>query len=207
MALRLVLAILSGYIFGNLNGAIITSNLIMREDVRTHGSGNAGLTNFLRSYGGVSTLLVLLIDIGKAVLACLVGQCLLETYLSAAEGKMICGTACIFGHMFPVVYGFRGGKGILSAGTLAVVMDWRAGLIILGVFLVVAVCTRYVSLGSLVAAVAYPITYFVFFREQWLVWLLALIVAAVAAYMHRANIHRLLTHTESKFSIHKKDKS
>ncbi len=203
MALRIVLAILAGYIFGNLNGAIITSNLILREDVREHGSGNAGLTNFLRSYGGMSTFLVLLIDIGKAVLACLVGMCLLSEYDCAVFGKMLCGTACVFGHMFPVVYGFKGGKGILSAGTLAVVMDWRVGLIIIGVFALVLICTRYASLGSLIAAVAYPFTYLAFFWGEWSVVLLALLVALMAIFMHRANIRRLLTHTESKFSIHK----
>jgi glycerol-3-phosphate acyltransferase PlsY len=203
MVLRVVLAILSGYIFGNLNGAIITSNLLLHEDVRAHGSGNAGLTNFLRSYGGLKTLLVLLIDIGKAVLAALVGMCLFAEYDCAVVGKMLCGTACIFGHMFPIVYGFKGGKGILSAGALALAMDWRVGLIIIAIFAIVVVCTRYVSLGSLIAAVAYPFVYLAFFWGEWAVVLMALLIAAMAIFMHRANIHRLLTHTESKFSIHK----
>lgn len=203
MALRIVLAILAGYIFGNLNGAIITSNFVLHGDVREHGSGNAGLTNFLRSYGGASTFLVLAIDIGKTVLACLVGMCLFSEYGLEAEGKMLCGMACVVGHMFPVVYGFKGGKGILSAGTLAVVMDWRAGLIIIGIFAVVVVCTRYVSLGSIIAAAAYPFVYLAFFWGSWAVVLMALAVAILAVYMHRANIERLVHHTESKFSIHK----
>jgi acyl phosphate:glycerol-3-phosphate acyltransferase len=203
MALRIVLAILAGYIFGNLNGAIITSNFVLHGDVREHGSGNAGLTNFLRSYGGVSTFLVLAIDIGKTVLACLVGMCLFSEFGLGTEGKMLCGMACIIGHMFPVVYGFKGGKGILSAGTLAVVMDWRVGLIIIGIFAVVVVCTRYVSLGSLIAAAAYPFVYLAFFWGSWAVVLMSLAIAILAAYMHRANIERLVHHTESKFSIHK----
>ena len=119
------------------------------------------------------------------------------------EGKMLCGMACVVGHMCPVVYGFKGGKGILSAGTLAVVMDWRMGLVILGIFAVVVVCTRYVSLGSIIAAAAYPLAGLAFFWGDWAVVLMMLAVGILAVYMHRANIERLVHHTESKFSIHK----
>ena len=123
-----------GYLLGSFNGAILISRWLRKEDVRTKGSGNAGLTNFYRNYGGLDTLLVLLIDVGKTVLACFIGRWIMSAYDPAwfDEGAMLCGGLSVIGHVFPLYFGFRGGKGILTCGTLAAFIDWRIITILFG---------------------------------------------------------------------------
>lgn len=209
MALIIAICIVSGYILGNFNGAIMISGLFHHEDVRGKGSGNAGLTNFYRNYGGADTLLVLLIDAGKSVLACFVGKWLFQAFgLTDTEalrlGSMTCGAATVFGHVFPVLYQFRGGKGILTCAALAAYMNVWAFLICIGVFLFVVLLTRYVSLGSVLACVVYPFMFWLFIPQNVPVVLIAALTAVLAIFMHRANIARLFAGTESKFSFHKK---
>lgn len=193
-----------GYLLGNLNGAIIISRLLMKEDVRTHGSGNAGLTNFFRSYGGASTLLVLVIDLAKAVAAALVGGWLLGRFGQAEFGKMLGGVFTVVGHMFPVFFGFRGGKGILCCAGIAAVMDGWLLLVILLVFILVLALSRYVSLASCIAAVVFPFAFMYRFWGNLPVILLAFTLAVGVIFMHRENIKRLMKGTENKFSFHRK---
>ena len=127
MWLSVLLAVLVAYLLGNLNGSICMSKL-MHDDVRQHGSGNAGLTNFIRNYGAGKALTVILLDAGKAMLACVVGRLLLSPYGLSLEGTMIAGTAVMLGHDFPVFSGFKGGKGILSGLFIALLADWRIAL-------------------------------------------------------------------------------
>ena len=117
-----------GYLLGSFNGAILVSRWIRKEDIRSKGSGNAGLTNFYRNYGGADTLLVLLIDVGKTVAACFIGRAIMKAYdpVWFDEGAMLCGGMTVIGHMFPLWFGFKGGKGILTCGTLAAFIDWRS---------------------------------------------------------------------------------
>ena len=197
------------YFCGCFNGAVIVSKYILRDDVRNHGSGNAGLTNFYRTFGGFLTLVVILLDVVKAVLAVLAGVWLFGTVLShGAEpwvvlGKYWAGLWCLLGHMFPCMFHFKGGKGILSGGTIAIMIDWRIALVVWGGFLILAVLTKYVSLGSCWAGASFPFaTWFVF--HDVAVTVLAVVIGGMILYMHRANIHRLLTGTENKFSLHKK---
>lgn len=209
MALPITICIVLGYIFGNFNGAIMISGLLHHEDVRRKGSGNAGLTNFYRNYGSADTVLVLLIDAGKAVLACFVGKWIFSAFgLQDAEllrtGSMICGASTVFGHVFPILYNFRGGKGILTCAALAAYMNVWAFLACIGLFLLVVLLTRYVSLGSVLACVLYPFMFWLFIPQNVPVVLIAVLTAMLAIYMHRANIARLLKGTESKFSFHKK---
>ncbi|MEY8232920.1 glycerol-3-phosphate acyltransferase [Oscillospiraceae bacterium 50-16] len=202
------------YFCGCFNGAVIVSKYILRDDIRTHGSGNAGLTNFYRTFGGFLTLVVILTDVLKAVLAIqisvwLAGQLLavdsLETELSIRYlSKYWAGLFCLLGHMFPCMFHFKGGKGILSGGTIAIMLDWRLALLVWGGFLILAVLTRYVSLGSVFAAAAFPIGTWLFVSRSPVIMALALLLGGLVLYMHRGNIHRLLTGTESKFSLHKK---
>ena len=142
MWLPIVLTVIIGYLLGNLNGAVCISRLVAHEDVRSQGSGNAGLTNFIRVYGASKALSVILIDGGKAVAACLVGGLLLKPYGLFLEGTAIGGAAVMLGHVFPVLLGFKGGKGILSGLFIAITVDWRVALIILGVFAVVYFATQ-----------------------------------------------------------------
>ena len=136
MWLSAILAAIVAYLLGNLNGAVIISRLIGKKDVREQGSGNAGLTNFLRMYGPSTALLVVAIDVLKAVAACIVGKCLLAPYGYGQEGLLVGGLAVNFGHDFPALLGFRGGKGVLCGITAAFMADWRCALLVVIVFVV-----------------------------------------------------------------------
>ena len=196
------LAIVAGYLLGNINGAIIISKWLMKDDVRKHGSGNAGLTNFFRTYGGFQSLLVIVLDIVKCVLACLLAGWLLPAY--GLTAKMAAGVACILGHSYPVFAGFRGGKGILSGLALAASTDWRIAVVILALFIVVVALTRYVSLGSILATLTFGILYSVLHWGNWPVIAMAWFVAVFVIWRHRSNVVRLCKGTESKLSFHKK---
>lgn len=193
--------VLLGYLLGNLNGAVITSRLVAHEDVRQRGSGNGGLTNFVRVYGAGKALLVIFIDGGKAVAACLVGGLLLQPYGLFKEGMAIGGTAVMLGHVFPVLLGFKGGKGILSGFFVAITLDWRVALIILGVFAIAYFATQYVSLGSVLASIAFGAGFLFFHHENVIVMLCGVFMSALATFMHRENIKRLLSGQERKTNL------
>ena len=197
-----LVALVIAYFLGNINGALLISRTFMKDDVRKHGSGNAGLTNFFRTYGGFQSLLVILIDVAKCVLACLIAGWLLPDWGLAA--KMAGGAVCILGHSYPVLEGFRGGKGIMSGLAMALATDWRVALIILAVFVLLVATTRYVSLGSVLAATAFGIGYVVLHWGEWPVCIIGVATAAFVIFRHHQNIARLLKGTESKLSFHKK---
>ena len=200
----LLLSAVVPYFLGCFNGAVIVSKYILRDDVRTHGSGNAGLTNFHRTFGGPLTLVVILCDVLKAVLAILFAVMLLgRAGGDPVFAKYWAGLFCLLGHMFPCMFRFKGGKGILSGGTIAIMIDWRIALVVWGGFLVLAVLTRYVSLGSCWAGASFPFATWFVYRDVT-VTVLAVVIGGLILYMHRSNIHRLLTGTENKFSLHKK---
>ena len=146
MWLFVAITVVAGYLLGNLNGAVCVSALIANEDVRSHGSGNAGLTNFIRNYGTTSALLVIAIDAGKAAVACWSCGLMLDPYGYGFEGLVLGGFCVMLGHVFPALLGFKGGKGILSGCIVAFIVDWRIGLVILALFAVIYLATRYVSL-------------------------------------------------------------
>ena len=198
------------YVLGNSNGAILVSKFILRDDIRNHGSGNAGLTNFYRTFGGGLTFVVILADVLKAVFALLLGMLgasLLRhaglDWATAVRAKYIAGLCCELGHMFPVVFGFKGGKGILSGGVIAIMIDWRVALVVWGSFLILAALTRYVSLGSVSTGILFPIMTWIVFRDVPSL-ICALTIGGLIVFQHRSNIGRLLHGTESKFSFHKK---
>ena len=207
MWLPILIIVVVSYFLGNLNGAICMSRLLENDDVRNHGSGNAGLTNFLRSYGGWKTLLVILMDVGKSIAACLLGRLLLQDQGFGLEGAMLAAVAVSLGHDFPALLGFRGGKGILCGFTVAWMLDWRVALILLGIFAVVFLLTRYVSLGSVLAAAGFCVSFCVFHWDSPFVAAGGVFLGVLAIVMHRANIVRLLNGTENKFSIRKKEKN
>lgn len=201
------------YFCGCFNGAVIVSKYILRDDVRIHGSGNAGLTNFFRTFGGPLTFVVILTDVLKAVVAVLAGVWLTGQLMRITSGdaaasaavlaKYWAGTFCLLGHMFPCFFQFRGGKGILSGGAIALMLDWRVALVVWGGWLILTALTRWVSLGSVWAGASFPFaTWFVY--HDWALTLLAVFIGGMILYMHRGNIHRLLTGTENKFTLHKK---
>ena len=199
-----ILIIVLGYALGNLNGALLISKILIHDDVRTHGSGNAGLTNFFRTYGGFLSLLVIVIDVGKTVAACLIAQALLGPYGFAMEAKMVAGVAAILGHSYPAASQFKGGKGILSGAALAACLDWRVFAIIFSIFLLAVIFTRYVSLGSVLAGAAFSVSFCALYWGNWVICGLAVFAGAFVIVRHRANIGRLIHHNESKLSFHKK---
>ena len=203
MVLSILLVALACYFLGNHNGAICVS-LMMGDDVRTHGSGNAGLTNFIRSYGTGRALLVILIDVGKAVLACLLAGSVLELYGYGLEGRMLGGMCVMLGHDFPALQGFRGGKGILSGWFVAFMVDWRIGLMIGIVFFVAYFLTKYVSLGSLLAAATVGVGFAVFYYDNLLVCLGGIFVSVLTIFMHRGNLARLVRGEERKTDLFKR---
>ena len=201
------------YLLGCSNGAILVSKFILRDDIRKHGSGNAGLTNFYRTFGGKLTFLVILSDVLKAVFALLLG--VLGAWLlrragigaiNATRARYIAGVFCELGHMFPVMFGFKGGKGIMSGGIIAIMIDWRVALVVWGSFLILAVSTKYVSLGSVSTGILFPIMTWILFRD-WLCLVCALIIGGLIVFQHRGNIVRLIHGEESKFSFHRKGDS
>ncbi len=197
----ILLTALTSYLLGNLNGAVNISFLLDHDDVRKHGSGNAGLTNFIRNFGAKTAALVLLIDAGKAVLSCLLGGLLLKPYGLEAEG-MILGMVCVsLGHDFPALLGFKGGKGIVCGFTAVTVFDWRIGLIAGCAFFLIYFATRYVSLGSVIATTVVCICFILFYRQQLWVFIGGVFAVLLALWMHRENIVRLCKGTERKSNL------
>ena len=217
ICLALLIIAVSAYFLGCFNGAVIVSKYILRDDVRSHGSGNAGLTNFHRTFGGPLTAVVILCDVLKAVVALLIAMAVASSVhisimvddfagvyaISPELAKYWAAVFCLLGHMFPCMFHFKGGKGILSGGTVAIMIDWRVALVVWGGFLILVLLTRYVSLGSVWAGASFPfVSWFVF--QNGIIFVLALIAGGLVVWQHRANIKRLLSGTENKFSLHKK---
>lgn len=203
MGLPLLLVAAAAYLLGCSNGAVIVSKYILRDDVRNHGSGNAGLTNFYRTYGAKYALLVIACDMGKTVAACLLGSFFFRCLgWDGTLGMLLAGLGCELGHIFPVFYGLRGGKGILSGGTLVLLLNWRVAAVAWALFLLLWLTTRYVSLASITATCSAPITVYFVYGHNWLYTGLCLAVAALVVWCHRENIQRLLHGTEKKFKWH-----
>ena len=205
LALAAVGIAVLAYFLGCFNGAVVVSRYILRDDVRNHGSGNAGLTNFYRTFGGPLTLVVILSDAVKAVVAVLFAMWIAGSISPEliTLSKYWAGLFCLLGHMFPVTFQFRGGKGILSGGTIALMMDWRVALVVWGGFLILAIATRYVSLGSCWAGASFPFATWFVYHDVFLT-VFGACLGCLILYMHRGNIQRLLNGTENKFSLHHK---
>ena len=206
--IKLVAVVVIGYLLGSLNTSLIVGKFY-GTDVRKHGSGNAGMTNTLRTLGKAAAVMVIAGDILKGVISYLLGNIIISsipasiTLNLAGIGGMAAGIAAIAGHNWPVYFGFKGGKGILTSFAVVLMMDWKLGLILLGIFAVIVAITRYVSLGSIIASVAFPIgaaikgngTIFIVFSA---------VLAVLAVARHKANIGRLLNGSEAKLGQKKK---
>ena len=209
MILRSIFVLAIGYLVGSLNTSIIVGRFY-GMDIREHGSSNAGMTNTFRVLGNVAGILVILGDTFKGVLSGYIGKCILGNLALVPEiGVLLGGLGAILGHNFPVFFGFKGGKGILTTATVLMYIDFKIAASLFIVFLVIVVCTRYISLGSIVCAVLMPVAVLIFrqdvARMYMFVW--SVLVAVSAVVMHRGNIERLLHGKESKFSIKRKCKT
>ena len=204
MWFAVLIAVLTAYLLGNLNGSVCISAL-MQDDVRKHGSGNAGLTNFFRNYGFAGTGLVLLVDMIKTALSCVAASLMLEQYGYGYEGLMLGAVAVSLGHDFPILLGFKGGKGILCGFTVAIVLDWRVALIILAVFVIAFAISRFVSLGSVLASLAFGVAFAVLHWGNWPIVVGGVFLGALALWMHRSNILRLIQGKETKTHLIHRD--
>ena len=198
LAARIIITALVCYFLGNHNGAICVSAML-HDDVREHGSGNAGLTNFIRNYGASRSLLVIAIDVLKAVLACVLGGLMFPEYPIA--GRTLAGVCVMVGHDFPALMGFRGGKGILSGWFIAFMIDWRVGLMIAVVFFSAYFLTKYVSLGSVLAAATFGIGFVLLHPQDILVCLGTVFMSLLTIFQHRENIRRLVKGQERKTNL------
>ena len=214
MVLRVVVIILASYFLGNLNGAILISRLLAHDDVRRHGSGNAGTTNALRTFGKKAGAITLLGDCLKCVLAIMV----VRLIFAGRETEMMpllciyAAAGCILGHNFPITLGFRGGKGIAASVGFLIAFDWRMFVICAVVFFALFFTTHYVSLCSLTSYLTALIAMIVigetggYGMDRMHTTEMYLVMAALtvlAFWRHRANIVRLSKGTESKVFLSK----
>ena len=212
ITLMLALTAIIGYLMGSVNGSIIVSRFLFGSDVRRQGSGNAGLTNFYRTYGITGIVGVIAIDVLKGVLGTLIGGLLLNLAAPAgfeAEftdvGRLVATFCVILGHVFPIFYGFKGGKGILTGVSCVFVVDYHAAIIALVIFAIVVVATHYVSLGSVLSTMSVPVTLLAN-GFSGICMILTIVSVALIVIKHAENISRLIHHKEPKISF-KKDLS
>lgn len=192
----------SSYLLGSCNFAIIISEKYFKEDIRTYGSGNAGMTNMLRTYGKGPAALTLLADALKAVVSILLGR-----LIWGIVGAYMAGLACMLGHVFPAFYKFKGGKGVVVAAVTILMTNWKVGLILLLFFVILVAGTRFISLGSVMCMLIYPLLLSrLLGNAPQITILFAFGLMLIVVLKHTSNIKRLLNGTENKISFTKKDK-
>ena len=186
------------YLVGSLNTALLISKWILKDDVRTHGSGNAGTTNVARTYGARMGLITFAGDFAKTFLAVWLGRTLGGDY-----GALLAGVFCQFGHCWPVYFGFRGGKGVAAGAAMVLFVDWRVFLVLAAVFLVTFLLFRTISISSLLSALTLPFAFW-FLRPGNVIYLiLGVFLACMICFTHRANIRRIFRGEEKKFTLKK----
>ena len=211
------IAILS-YLLGSLNFGVILSNKLKKDDVRNHGSGNAGTTNMLRSYGKGIALLTIIGDMLKVFVAIYISIAIfsyLPVTLNEIDSgffntidlnmflKSFSGFFCVLGHIFPCYFKFKGGKGVATSGGMVFAIDWRIALILLAIFIVIVLLTKYVSLGSIIMAILYPVFIFIF-HKSIILTLIAAVFTIIVVTAHRENVVKLIKHKESKIDFKSK---
>lgn len=228
-----ILVLIIAYLLGSVNFSIILTRIIKKDDIRNYGSGNAGATNMLRAVGKRAAGLTFLLDFVKCAAAVTVGRLIISAVCSAIGappelanlGAYFAGLACIIGHMFPVYFGFRGGKGVVTTAAMMVLIDWRVFILLFSVFLIVFAIRRIVSLASIVGTALYPVGTFIitylfdyssspFFpggrmslEYLIIVTVLSALTGAVVVIKHRSNIKRLIAGTEKPISLKKTENS
>lgn len=200
-----ILTAVIAYLLGSMNTSILVSKF-MGKDVRKEGSGNAGATNTLRVFGKGAAAVVILGDGLKGVVAILIARLLVNVLPGIGNANIPVYTAAlcvILGHNFPIYFGFKGGKGIMTSAAVILMLDWKIGLAVVAFALLVMAITKFVSLGSCLACVAFPTAIAIFRNDDVYLVILAILMGALALFMHRANIVRLVKGTESKLNFKK----
>lgn len=215
----LIAALVLSCLLGSINWAIIISKTMTHKDVRESGSGNAGMTNMLRTAGKTAGILTLIGDIAKGLAAVAIGRYLLFPYiytltanewLAPVYGVFYCGIACMLGHIFPVFFGFRGGKAVATTVGITLIIDWRITLCAVLVFLILFLFTKIVSISSIFAAASVTLFAFLYYPlwgytpegSRLVLTLLAAVLSLIIIVKHRSNVVRLI-HGEEKKIISK----
>lgn len=200
-----LMAICVAYLMGSIPSAVWIGKIFYGIDVRQHGSGNAGATNTFRVLGKVAGTIVLIMDISKGL-----GSIALLAWLNPYETdsfeqinfKLAVGVSAVLGHIFPIFAGFKGGKGVATLLGIVVALHWQAALICIAIFLLIFLVTRYVSLGSMITAVSFPLLFFFFFRPVPLSLIyFAMVIAVLVLVTHQKNIERLMRREENRMNI------
>lgn len=215
IVLKIVSIIVISYLLGSLNFSIIVSRRCFHKDIRESGSHNAGATNMLRTNGKKYAVLTFLGDVFKLFVAILIAYLIIgknDFSSNAYLFKSIAGLACVIGHMYPCFFSFKGGKGVSVCAGMVLAIDWRIALILLVIFALVVLTTKYVSLGSIIIAICYPVLTYIFFNpnnlnlgatpvsEKWIATIIAIVFTLIVVIKHSENIKRLFNGTESKIS-------
>lgn len=220
LILKCILIGVVSYLLGSLNFSIILSEVVKKKDIRKSGSGNAGATNMMRTYGIKAAVGTMLGDIFKVAIGIIVAFAILGVPMKyiftnpadAAEiqrvmlYKEFAGLFCVLGHIFPLYFKFKGGKGVAACTGMVIIVDWRIALILFVIFVSVILISKWISLGSIVIAILYPVLIFVFYKNL-ILSLVALLFTAIVIIAHRENIKRLIKGEENKISLKNKKKS
>lgn len=212
----ILLSVVAGYLLGSINSAIIVSKVLYKDDIRTHGSGNAGMTNMLRTYGKGAAGLTLLGDVMKTVISVFIGGVLGGfVYIGGTSHgcllggfplTYIAGFFAMVGHILPIYYNFKGGKGVLCTAAMALVLNPIDFLILIAIFVAIVGISKYVSLGSVTVAALYPVVVnghikMLGFLPNGILSLITILIAVIIVYCHRENLKRISQGTERKLSI------
>ena len=220
LIIKYILIAVIAYLLGSLNFSIILSEVVKKKDIRDSGSGNAGATNMLRTCGKKAAVGTMIGDILKVALGIIIAFAILDVPMKyifsnpadAAEiqrvmlYKEFAGLFCVLGHIFPLYFKFKGGKGVAACTGMVIIVDWRIALILFVIFIGVILISKWISLGSIVIALLYPVLIFAFYKN-FILAAVALLFTAIVIVAHRENIKRLAKGTENKISFKNKKSS
>ncbi|MFN3342053.1 MAG: glycerol-3-phosphate 1-O-acyltransferase PlsY [Flavobacteriales bacterium] len=200
-----IIAAVVAYLMGSIPSAVWIGKIFYGTDIREHGSGNAGATNTFRVLGKTAGLVVLSMDVSKGLIAITLLAWLnpyeAET-LAQVNFKLAIGVIAVLGHIFPIFAGFKGGKGVATLLGVVIALHWQAALMCIGIFLIIFLLTRYVSLGSMVTAISFPFLFFLVFRPVPLSLIyFAMVIAVLVLITHQKNIERLMRREENRMNI------
>ena len=195
--LSILIVIVAGYLLGSISTGVVLARLFAKTDIRSQGSGNAGTTNMLRVLGRKMALLTFIGDMLKGIIAVFIGKWLIGGELGGLLGVV----GAVLGHYYPLYFGFKGGKGIATSfGSLLFVFPVQA-LLAFAVFLILVAVTHYVSVGSIAAAITLPLLIVITRFQEPTLWIITVCIGASVVWRHRANIKRLMNHTENKLDF------
>ncbi len=209
MLVTALFTIIAAYLLGSINFAVIFAKAFLKKDVRDLGSGNAGTTNVMRNAGFLPGALTFVFDALKGFAACYIGKSVFDyininghsSWSAPVLGAYLCGVACIIGHIFPIFFGFKGGKGVATSVGIFIVCCPIAIIVGLSVFAITVLASKYVSLGSVIATVVVVIFSIIFADSNTAIYpqvFLSAVMGVIVIIKHKDNIKRLMNGTESK---------